>query len=81
MLSLVQVLEWRAAVQPDATALSDQAGAELSYAGLAGAMTWSAGGFAAAGIAPGDVVPIIARNQAGWVTAMPFWAGRDRLVS
>ena len=26
--------------------------------------------FAAAGVAPGDVVPIIARNQAAWVTAM-----------
>jgi len=24
---------------------------------------------AAAGIRPGDVVPVIARNQAGWVTA------------
>ena len=70
MLSLVHVLEWRAAVQPGVTALSDQAGAELSYAGLAGAMSRSAGGFAARGVAPGDVVPIIARNQAGWVTAM-----------
>jgi acyl-CoA synthetase (AMP-forming)/AMP-acid ligase II len=30
----------------------------------------SAAGFAAAGVAPGDVVPVIARNQAGWVTAM-----------
>jgi hypothetical protein len=42
------------------------------------------------------VVPVIARNRAGWVTAMlgliragalraalrePFWAGRDRRVS
>ena len=70
MLSLVHVLEWRAAVHPGAIALSDQQGAELTYAGLAAAVERSAAGFAAAGVAPGDVVPIIARNQAGWVTAM-----------
>ena len=70
MLSLVHVLEWRAAVNPDAIALSDQQGAELSYAALAAAAETSAAGFAAAGVASGDVVPIIARNQAGWVTAM-----------
>ena len=33
-------------------------------------MEASAATFAAAGIGPGDVVPVIARNQAGWVTAM-----------
>jgi long-chain acyl-CoA synthetase len=70
VLSLVHVLEWRAAVHPGAIALSDQQGAELTYAGLAAAAERSAAGFAAAGVAPGDVVPIIARNQAGWVTAM-----------
>ena len=66
MLSLIHVLEWRAA----AIALSDQQGAELTYAGLADAVDRSAAGFAAAGVAPGHVVPVIARNQAGWVTAM-----------
>ncbi len=70
MLSLIHVLEWRAAVHPGAIALSDQQGAELTYASLAAAVDRSAAGFAAAGIAPGDVVPVIARNQAGWVTAM-----------
>jgi long-chain acyl-CoA synthetase len=70
LLSLVHVLEWRAAVHPGAIALSDQQGAELTYAGLAAAVERSAAGFAAAGVAPGDVVPIIARNQAAWVTAM-----------
>jgi len=34
LLSLVHVLEWRAAVNPDATALTDHRGAELTYAGL-----------------------------------------------
>ena len=36
MLSLVHVLEWRAAVNPEAIALTDYQGAQLSYAGLAG---------------------------------------------
>jgi long-chain acyl-CoA synthetase len=70
VLSLVHVLEWRAAIHPDEVALTDQPGAELTYAGLAAAMNQSAAEYAAAGIRPGDVVPIIARNQVGWVTAM-----------
>ncbi len=70
MLSWVHVLEWRAAVTPDAVALTDDRAGELTYAGLASAMERAAAGYAAAGIRPGDVVPIIARNQAGWVTAM-----------
>jgi hypothetical protein len=32
LLSLVRVLEWRAAVTPDSVALSDHLGADLSYA-------------------------------------------------
>jgi acyl-CoA synthetase (AMP-forming)/AMP-acid ligase II len=64
LLSLIHVLEWRAAVHPGAIALSDQQGAELTYAGLADAVDRSAAGFAAAGVAPGHVVPVIARNQA-----------------
>ena len=35
LLSLVHVLEWRAAVHPGVIALSDQQGAELTYAGPA----------------------------------------------
>ena len=70
MLSLFHVLEWRAAVQPGQIALSDDRGAELSYAALLAAVESSAAAFAAAGIAQGDVVPVIARNQVGWVTAM-----------
>jgi acyl-CoA synthetase (AMP-forming)/AMP-acid ligase II len=70
VLSLVHVLEWRAAVHPTSIALTDHRDAELSYAGLAAAMDGSAGGFAAAGVASGDVVAVIARNQVGWVTAV-----------
>ncbi len=70
MLSWVHVLEWRAAVTPDALALTDDRGGELTYAGLAAAMYREAARFATAGVQPGDVVPVIARNQVGWVTAM-----------
>jgi long-chain acyl-CoA synthetase len=70
VLSWVHVLEWRAAVTPDVVALSDDRGAELTYAALAAAMERSAAGYAAAGIRPGDVVPVIARNQVDWVTTL-----------
>ena len=70
MLSWVHVLEWRAAVTPEAVALSDDRGAALTYADLAAAMEQSAAEYAAAGIRPGDVTAIIARNQVGWVTAL-----------
>jgi acyl-CoA synthetase (AMP-forming)/AMP-acid ligase II len=48
VLSWVHVLEWRAAVTPDAVALTDDRGGELSYAGLAAAMEREAAGYAAA---------------------------------
>ena len=70
MLSLVHVAEWRASVNPDQIALTDDRGAELTYAGLRTAVEASAAAFAAAGAGPGDIVPIMARNQVGWVTAM-----------
>lgn len=70
MLSLIHVVEWRASVSGDQIALSDHLGGELSYAALAAQTERTAAGYAAAGIAPGDVVPILARNQVGWVTAM-----------
>jgi long-chain acyl-CoA synthetase len=64
------VLEWRAEVTPDAVALTDHLGTELTYAALAAATQERAARYAAAGVRPGDVVPIIARNQVGWVTAL-----------
>jgi len=70
VFSLIHVLEWRAAVTPDAVAISDHLGSELTYAELADATDRRAAEFAAAGIGSGDVVPLIARNQVGWVTAM-----------
>ena len=70
MLSLAHLLDWRAAVTPRRVALSDHRGGELTYAGLAAATNRRAADFAAADVGPGDIVPIIARNQVGWVTAM-----------
>jgi acyl-CoA synthetase (AMP-forming)/AMP-acid ligase II len=70
LLSLIHVVEWRAAVTGEQIALSDHLGGELSYAGLAARTERAASAFAASGIEPGDVVPILARNQVGWVTAM-----------
>jgi long-chain acyl-CoA synthetase len=70
VLSLIHVLEWRAAVTPDIVAISDHLGGELTYAGLAAATERRSVEFAAARIGAGDVIPIIARNQVGWVTAM-----------
>jgi acyl-CoA synthetase (AMP-forming)/AMP-acid ligase II len=70
VLSLIHVLEWRAAVTPDTVAISDHTGGQQTYAGLAAATDRRAAEFAAARIGVGDVVPIIARNQVGWVTAM-----------
>ena len=70
MLSLIHVVEWRAAVTGDQVALSDHRGGELTYAALAAEVERSAARYAAAGVRPGDVVPIVARNQVGWVTAL-----------
>ena len=50
MLSLVHVLEWRAAVQPGQVAVSDDRGAELTYAQLLAEVEAAAGVFAAAGL-------------------------------
>jgi acyl-CoA synthetase (AMP-forming)/AMP-acid ligase II len=70
LLSLIHVLEWRAVVTPDTVALTDHLGGELSYAELAAATERQAAHYVSAGVRPGDVVPIIARNQTAWVTAM-----------
>ena len=70
MLSLIHVIEWRAAVTPDQVALSDHRGGELTYAGLLAEVERTAAALRGGRRRPGDVVPIIARNQAGWVTAM-----------
>jgi acyl-CoA synthetase (AMP-forming)/AMP-acid ligase II len=67
MQSWIHVIDWRATVHPDVTALTDDRGATLSYAGLRAEVEKRSGGWAALGIGPGDVVAIVARNSADFL--------------
>jgi acyl-CoA synthetase (AMP-forming)/AMP-acid ligase II len=67
MQSWIHVIDWRATVHPDVTALADDRGATLSYAGLRAEVEKRSGGWAALGIGPGDVVAIVARNSADFL--------------
>jgi len=86
VLSLVHVLEWRAAVHPDLVALSDHDGVpgrDLDEGGLVGWARERLAGFKCpTGV---TVVPELPRNATGKVLRAalrePFWAGRDRMVS
>src|SRR5215469_16474724 len=65
--SWIHVLEWRATVRPEVTALVDDRGAAYSYAGLRAEYERRAGGWAALGIGPGDVIAIVAKNSADFL--------------
>jgi acyl-CoA synthetase (AMP-forming)/AMP-acid ligase II len=67
MQSWIHVLEWRATVHPDITALADDRGATYTYAQLRTEFERAAGGWAALGIGPGDVVAIVAKNSADFL--------------
>ena len=67
MQSWIHVLEWRATVHPDVTALADDRGATYTYAELRTECERRAGGWAALGIGPGDVVAIVAKNSADFL--------------
>jgi len=67
MQSWIHVLEWRATVHPDVTALADDRGATYTYAQLRTEFERQAGGWAALGIGPGDVVAIVAKNSADFL--------------
>jgi acyl-CoA synthetase (AMP-forming)/AMP-acid ligase II len=67
MQSWIHVLEWRATVHPDLTALADDRGATYTYAQLRTEFERKAGGWAALGIGPGDVVAIVAKNSADFL--------------
>jgi acyl-CoA synthetase (AMP-forming)/AMP-acid ligase II len=67
MQSWIHVLEWRATVRPDVTALVDDRGARLSYAQLRAALERRAGGWAQLGVRPGDVVAVMAKNSADFL--------------
>ena len=67
MQSWIHVLEWRASVRPDEPALIDDRGTTCTYAQLLAATQRSAGGWAAAGVRPGDVVAVVAKNSASFL--------------
>jgi hypothetical protein len=67
MQSWIHVLEWRATAHPDLTALADDRGARYTYADLRTQFERRAGGWAALGIGPGDIVAIVAKNSADFL--------------
>ena len=69
MQSWIHVLEWRATVHPEVTALVDDRGAEFSYAGLRTELERRSGGWAGlgVGVGPGHIVAIVAKNSADFL--------------
>jgi acyl-CoA synthetase (AMP-forming)/AMP-acid ligase II len=67
MQSFIHVLDWRANVHPQVTALADDRGAAYTYAALRAEVERKAGGWAGAGVRPGDVVAILAKNSADFL--------------
>jgi acyl-CoA synthetase (AMP-forming)/AMP-acid ligase II len=67
MQSWIHVIDWRANVHPEVTALTDDRGAEYTYAQLRTEVERRAGGWAGAGVGPGDVVAIVAKNSADFL--------------
>jgi acyl-CoA synthetase (AMP-forming)/AMP-acid ligase II len=67
MQSWIHVIEWRANVRPQVTALVDDRGAAYTYAELLAETERKAGGWACLGVGPGDVVAIVAKNSADFL--------------
>src|ERR1700733_16172672 len=67
MQSWIHVIDWRANVHPEATALTDDRGAAYTYAQLRTEVERRAGGWAGAGVRPGDVVAIVAKHSADFL--------------
>src|SRR5215472_9271377 len=67
MQSWIHVIEWRANVRPELTALTDDRGAAYTYAQLKAATERKAGGWAGLGIGPGDIVAVVAKNSADFL--------------
>jgi acyl-CoA synthetase (AMP-forming)/AMP-acid ligase II len=64
MQSWIHVIEWRANVHPHVTALTDDRGVAYTYAELRTEVERKAGGWAAAGVRPGDIVAVVGKNSA-----------------
>ncbi|MEU5876019.1 AMP-binding protein [Spirillospora sp. NPDC047279] len=67
MQSWIHVIEWRATVHPDLPALIDDRGARHTYREVLDLLERKAGGWAARGVAPGDVVAVVAKNSADFL--------------
>jgi acyl-CoA synthetase (AMP-forming)/AMP-acid ligase II len=67
MQSWIHVIEWRANVRPDVTALVDDRGAAYTYSQLRAEVERKAGGWAGLGAGPADVVAIVAKNSADFL--------------
>src|ERR1700750_83060 len=67
MQSWIHVIEWRANVRPDLTALVDDRGAGYSYAQLRAETERRAGGWAGLEAGCGDVVAVVAQNSADFL--------------
>ena len=67
MQSWIHVIEWRANVRPELTALVDDRGVAYTYAQLRAEVERKAGGWAGLGVGPGDVVAIVAKNSADFL--------------
>src|SRR5215472_16205608 len=63
MQSWIHVIDWRANVHPQVTALTDDRGVAYTYAELRAEVERKAGGWAAAGVGPGDIVAVVAKNS------------------
>lgn len=67
MQSWIHVIEWRATVHPEVTALVDDRGTTLTYAELRSALEARAGGWSQLGVHPGDTVAVLAKNSADFL--------------
>jgi acyl-CoA synthetase (AMP-forming)/AMP-acid ligase II len=67
MQSWIHVIEWRANVRPELTALVDDRGAAYTYAELRAGTERRAGGWAGLGVGSGDVVAVVAKNSADFL--------------
>ena len=67
MQSWIHVIDWRANVHPQVTALTDDRGTAYTYAQLRTEVERRAGGWAAAGVGPGDIVAVVAKNSADFL--------------
>ena len=67
MQSWIHVIEWRANVRPELTALVDDRGTVYTYAQLRAEVERKAGGWAGLGVGPGNVVAIVAKNSADFL--------------